>query len=137
MELTSEDSRRVVKKLWGKEDWIVNSDLYCGKILTIVPGYRSSLHYHPHKTETFLCIVGSVCLEIYPEGVSKGVLRGDKKLLYLSSWKRSAFTLQAGVPHRFWTLTKDPALVVEFSTHHNDEDVVRLEPSGKNETQIY
>lgn len=135
MELTTKSNRHIVKKLWGEEDWIVNSKEYCGKLLTLVPGYQSSMHYHKNKTETFLCLVGSVCLEIYPEGVSKGVLQGSSRLLYLSSYAYNAFTLDVGVPHRFWCLTKDPALVVEFSTHHSDEDVVRLEPSQKRKNE--
>jgi hypothetical protein len=42
-----------VKKGWGSELWLVNGDLYCGKILRFNKGKKCSLHYHKLKTETF------------------------------------------------------------------------------------
>ncbi len=42
-----------VNKVWGSEEWIVNNSTYCGKILNIKKGYRSSIHYHKNKHETF------------------------------------------------------------------------------------
>ncbi len=33
-------------KGWGREAWIANTPLYCGKILEIEKGKRCSLHYH-------------------------------------------------------------------------------------------
>jgi hypothetical protein len=40
---------RIVPKGWGREVWIANNDLYCGKILEIRKGKRCSLHYHKIK----------------------------------------------------------------------------------------
>ena len=40
----------VVPKGWGREVWIVNGDLYCGKILEISKAKRCSLHFHKLKT---------------------------------------------------------------------------------------
>jgi hypothetical protein len=42
-----------VDKGWGREVWIANGKLYCGKILEIKKGKRCSLHYHKLKTESF------------------------------------------------------------------------------------
>src|SRR5262252_2427182 len=44
---------RIVPKGWGREVWIVNGDLYCGKILEIRKGKRCSLHFHKIKNESF------------------------------------------------------------------------------------
>ena len=132
MQMTSKTTRTPVPKLWGEEDWIINTPQYCGKVLTLRPGYQSSLHYHPLKHETFVCMVGNVCLEMFPEGVTRlGKPAGAVRTLYMSSTMRNAVTLEPGVPHRFYCTTKSPAVVVEFSTHHSDTDVVRLEDSRK------
>jgi len=40
---------RIVPKGWGREVWLVNDELYCGKILEIVKGKRCSLHFHKLK----------------------------------------------------------------------------------------
>ena len=45
-----------VKKVWGKELWIVNCDKYCGKLLYLDKGATSSYHYHKEKQETFYVI---------------------------------------------------------------------------------
>lgn len=46
-------------KGWGKEVWLVNSDLYCGKILEFIGGKKCSWHYHKVKTESFYVLEGS------------------------------------------------------------------------------
>ena len=49
---------QIVPKGWGREVWIANNDLYCGKILEIRRGKRCSLHFHKLKTESFYLRVG-------------------------------------------------------------------------------
>ena len=109
--------------IWGAEEWIINTDQYCGKLLWIKSGFQSSLHYHKIKTETFLCLRGTVLVEYYPKGTEH-----KKEITVLKGWARDAIHLPNGVPHRFMAKSED-ALVVEFSTYHSDEDVVRLEES--------
>jgi mannose-6-phosphate isomerase-like protein (cupin superfamily) len=56
MEVGMDRSRKPVHvepKGWGREVWIANNPLYCGKILEIRKGRRCSLHYHKRKTESF------------------------------------------------------------------------------------
>jgi D-lyxose ketol-isomerase len=121
---SSKFDREFVEKVWGVEEVIVNTHKYCGKLMWLKPGYQSSLHYHDIKDETFLCIEGSVWLEwLTPQGEYKTTL--------LTKHNRSAFRLMPGTPHRFWAAYDEPALVVEFSTAHNDNDVTRLEESKK------
>ena len=48
-----DDDRIFVSKGWGYEDWIVNKEQYCGKLLFIKKGKKCSWHYHKNKDETF------------------------------------------------------------------------------------
>lgn len=120
-EETSAHDRKLVEKVWGSEDWIVNNNDYCGKILNLAPDGVSSLHKHRVKKETFLVIAGTVLLEIM-------IVENTPEFHVLRSWALDAITIKPGVPHRFRALD-GPATVIEFSTHHEDADVVRLEPS--------
>ena len=113
-------SHHYVPKVWGSETWIVNEPTYCGKELHIYAGFRCSLHMHPVKDETFYVIGGTVELEVgnSPETVqSRKLLIGDSARILPGTWHR--FSSRCG------------AAVVEFSTHHDDADVVRHEESGR------
>jgi len=104
---------RIVPKDWGEEHWIVNR-AYCGKKLLLRKGRRCSLHRHPVKDETFHLESGSVYLELGGKG----------------HYLRPGDTLHipTGTPHRFSGL--EASVILEFSTHHEDDDVIRDEPSG-------
>ena len=65
---------KLVMKVWGSEEWVVNNDKYCGKILNLNKGYRCSVHYHKNKTETFYVLQGKVLMETWG---SKVMLPGD------------------------------------------------------------
>src|SRR5208283_5704492 len=54
----------VEPKGWGREVWIANNHLYCGKILEIRRGKRCSLHYHKLKTESFYLRSGKLIVRI-------------------------------------------------------------------------
>lgn len=103
-----------VPKMWGRELWHHNDSDYCMKTLVIHSGAQSSLHYHKVKRETFLCVQGSVMLEI--GGDAHVLTRGD------------SITIEPGVAHRFRAVT-DAATVIEASTTHDDADVYRVEDS--------
>ncbi len=49
---------------WGREVWIANNALYCGKILEIDKGKRCSLHYHQLKTESFYLHSGRLRIRV-------------------------------------------------------------------------
>ena len=104
-----------VEKVWGSEKWIVNNDLYCGKILSLKKMFRCSLHYHKNKTETFYVLKGQVLLEV------------DDNAYMLSPG--SAVDIYPNQKHRFTGL-KD-SQIIEFSTHHEDSDSYRDEESKK------
>jgi quercetin dioxygenase-like cupin family protein len=105
---------KIVEKVWGSEEWIVNRD-YCGKILNLKKGFMCSIHYHKNKDETFYILEGKVGLEL--DGVKKIMLPGDTQLV------------KPGEKHRFVGL--DDSKILEFSTHHEDLDSYRDEPSGE------
>lgn len=105
-----------VKKDWGKEIWIVNNELYCGKILVLNAGWTCSYHYHPIKTETFYCLHGQFILNV--DGVETGIDSSSEPI-----------TITAGTPHSF--RSRIGARILEISTRHSDEDVVRIKNSER------
>ena len=103
-----------VPKIWGKEIWIVNRE-YCGKKLILNKGFRCSMHYHKNKDETFYINEGKVLMEV-----------DNKKQIMLSG---DSILITPGMKHRFTGLENSE--IIEFSTHHEDEDSYRDEESGK------
>ncbi len=106
---------KIVPKLWGHEEWIVNDSKYCGKKLVFKErGYACSLHFHKIKDETFYISKGSVLVELED---------GNKK------WSRimtpgDVQRILPGINHRIIAL--EPAEVMEFSTYHRDDDSYRI-----------
>lgn len=105
---------KIVQKVWGQEEWIVNKD-YCGKKLVLKKGYRCSMHYHKKKDETFYIIKGKVLMET----------NGDKRIMLPGD----SIHINPNLKHRFTGL--EDSEIIEFSTHHEDEDSYREELSGK------
>ena len=102
-----------VAKKWGKEIWLVNEPEYCAKLLIIEPGCQCSYHRHPVKKETFCCLWGEV----------KVFCEGQQVILTQTS---EPFTVETGLFHCF--SSEYPLnILLEVSTHHDDNDVVRME----------
>jgi len=114
------DGFKKVDKAWGQEIWLVNNERYCAKLLYINAGWQCSLHYHPIKKETFIVVDGGVGLEVMET-------HGNSHNLQLIAGE--TYTLEPKVAHRFWSYTDQPAVVLEISSTHSDDDVVRLEES--------
>jgi hypothetical protein len=115
---------KTVPKAWGRETWIVNEPQYCAKWLEILPGWQCSKHYHPIKTESFMGHFGTTIVEVWP----KFPAEGPPQEIVLESW--DVLHLLPFTPHRFRNDSIiDPTVLLEISTHHNDDDVVRLEES--------
>lgn len=104
----------IYKKVWGFEHWIVNKE-YCGKKLILFKGYRCSYHYHKIKDETFYILSGKVLMEI--NGEERIMLPGDK--VHILPYTK----------HRFSGI--EPSEIMEFSTHHIEEDSYRESESGR------
>ncbi|MFA5306401.1 MAG: cupin domain-containing protein [Candidatus Babeliales bacterium] len=109
----------VVDKEWGHEEWIANTNAYCGKKLVFKAGYHCSMHQHKIKDETFYIQSGTVVLDTeYQDKVERRIMQaGDTMHILPFMW------------HRITALT--PAEVLEFSTFHMDEDSYRKSTSGK------
>lgn len=108
----------IVPKLWGREEWIVNNEKYCGKKLIFFQGHRCSLHYHKIKEESFYVLSGKIYLELVDNGKNFYRVMGPGDIAHIKSY----------VQHRITALTD--AEVMEFSTFHMEDDSYRMEESG-------
>ena len=109
-----------VPKAWGEEHWIVNRD-YCGKKLVLRKNRRCSLHSHKEKDEVFYIVSGKVRMEI--GGKTYALLPGD--FVHISP----------STDHRFTGM--EDSEIIEFSTHHEEEDSFRKEFSGHADPKRY
>lgn len=123
---------KFVEKLWGHEQWLQDDGGtavgYCGKILTLFKGYKTSLHYHPQKHETMYVNQGTLELQL---GLAPGE-HSIRQYAYHTLKPGDKIEIRPGVAHRMVCASKDIPYVeiFEVSTPHSDDDVVRLEPSG-------
>lgn len=104
-----------IDKAWGYEEVVANEAEYCLKRLVIQPKKKCSLHFHRVKKETFFVQSGLVRLEQKPN--LDELLKPNESRVILPL-----------TPHRFSSV--HGAVLLEVSTHHSDDDVVRIEPSG-------
>jgi len=105
-----------VSKGWGHEEWICNFDKYCGKILVINPNKKCSVHFHIIKDEVLYCDVGSFNIIYYWDD-------GDESNAYIT--KGMSFHVPPGLKHQM-IAGSDGARIIEFSTHHEDSDSIRI-----------
>ena len=103
-----------VKKVWGVERWLINCDKYCSKFLFLNKGATSSYHYHKEKQETFYVLMGKVLLTVEGKDYEMNPLTG-------------VITIEPNEKHKFFGIAD--STILEVSTHHDDEDVYRLEES--------
>ena len=102
-------------KGWGSETWLVNTPLYCAKILTLKKGKRCSLHYHKVKTETMLVVEGRVLMLF---GASQDSLQS------MELGVGDVFHISPGLLHQFEGISD--SIIHEFSTEHFESDSFRL-----------
>lgn len=104
-------------KGWGHEEWIINNELYCGKILKFNAGKRCSYHFHKLKTETFYIQDGKIRV-IYSYG---------DDIQHANTVELSAgdiFHVPVGLRHQIVAI--EVSNVFEFSTPHYEEDSYRI-----------
>ena len=122
------NSKKIVKKPWGKEVWLELNEKYCYKIIYINKGHRTSYQYHIKKLETNYLIEGEA--EIWLEN-DEGII--DKFIMK----KDQHFTVLPSRKHRVIALTD--IILQEVSTPEID-DVVRIQddaerPDGRIENE--
>jgi mannose-6-phosphate isomerase-like protein (cupin superfamily) len=108
---------RIVPKGWGREVWIANNELYCGKILEIKQGKRCSLHYHKIKNESFYLRSGRLLVRVKENADSAVVEEFEMK-------PGDCMDVPRGLVHQMEAL--EDAELYEFSTQHFDSDSRRL-----------
>ena len=116
--MDSFDDIKIVPKGWGFEKWIVNTELYCGKLLHFNMGKRCSWHYHKIKDETFYVQSGELLL-MYGEDddINKG------KIMVMRPG--DTFHVYPGLRHQMQARVDTE--LFEFSTQHFDSDSYRIE----------
>jgi len=105
------------KKGWGHEEWVANSEKYCGKILRFEAGKRCSWHYHNIKDEVFYLLSGKLELK-----VSHGDDLQEAQTLMLE--KGDVFHVTTGMRHQMIAI--EDSELLEVSTQHFEEDSIRL-----------
>ena len=109
----------VEPKGWGREVWIANNPLYCGKILEIQQGKRCSLHYHKLKTESFYLLSGKLKVRIRPAPDADAAATEEFEMV-----SGECMDIAPGLVHQMEAL--EDARLLEFSTQHFDSDSYRL-----------
>jgi mannose-6-phosphate isomerase-like protein (cupin superfamily) len=108
---------RIVPKGWGREVWIANNELYCGKILEIKKGKRCSLHYHRIKNESFYLRSGRLLVRVKE---SAGAIVMEE----FEMGPGDCMDVPSGLVHQMEAL--EDSELFEFSTQHFDSDSHRL-----------
>ncbi len=104
-------------KGWGYEKWIVNSTLYCGKLLFFHKNKKCSFHFHKKKTETFYLQSGLLkVLHSFEDDISQA------KEIILNPG--DSFHVPIGLRHQMIALENSE--LFEFSTQHFEEDSHRI-----------
>lgn len=115
--IESFDRTAVVSKVWGYEVWHFNTDTLCMKTLVIYPGCACSYHYHSKKYEIFTCLDSSVKGKLY-------ITLGNRPERLLKRGEH--IIISPGTPHTFRVEGQEPGALLEFSTHHLEDDSYRL-----------
>lgn len=108
---------KLVAKVWGEEQYITNTDNYCGKLLHVKPGFVCSDHCHKIKDETFYVLAGHGAIRI--NGGVRPITVGDTLWILPLDWH--CFATAGGMT------------LLEISTHHDDADVERIRCSPSHE----
>jgi quercetin dioxygenase-like cupin family protein len=112
------ETQHIAQKGWGHERWVVNNELYCGKLLVFNKGKCCSWHFHAVKDEVLLLHSGSLKV-LYSTGNDIG--EAQEVILQPGD----AFHVPVGLRHRMVALEESE--VYEFSTHHEDADSIRIQ----------
>lgn len=112
------ENRVFVSKKWGWEDWIYNGK-YCGKILFIKAGKKTSFHYHKEKDEVIYVQSGMIDLI---HNSDDDEMKSKKTLLNTND----AFRIKPQLRHRIIAVTD--CYIFETSTHHDEKDIIRINP---------
>jgi mannose-6-phosphate isomerase-like protein (cupin superfamily) len=108
---------QTVSKGWGHEVVIVNTPLYCGKILHFNTGAKFSMHFHMKKTETWYIQSGRFHF--------RWIDTTNADILESMLVAGDCVTIHPGDPHQLACVESGD--VYEFSTEHFDSDSYRVQ----------
>jgi rfaE bifunctional protein kinase chain/domain len=114
------DRISVVGKEWGYEVWHFNTPVLCQKTLVVYPNFACSYHGHSIKYEVFTCLDSGPSNQLY---ITVGI--EPERLMKPGNY----VIIQPGVKHTFRCAGTEPAALLEFSTHHREDDSYRAWPS--------
>ncbi len=139
---------QIVKKKWGREEWIVNSvnPPYCGKRLFVTKGYRVSFHKHKDKDEVFYLSDGRVLMTTDGRIERTTAIKHEnafdtfdvEQLDGEQQWMMEvgdSTHIYPGTYHSFAGF--EGAEIYEFSSHHDNNDTYRKDVSGKADFSEY
>jgi mannose-6-phosphate isomerase-like protein (cupin superfamily) len=104
-------------KGWGHEEWIYNSDSYCGKFLVFKAGKKCSWHFHKIKDETFHLVEGKMLVNF---SFDDSLEESDQVELNIGD----SFNVPPGMRHQMIAIADSKLL--EISTTHFEEDSYRI-----------
>lgn len=105
-------------KGWGYEDWIVNNDKYCGKLLFFKKDKKCSYHFHKIKDEVFYLQSGKLIVKF----ADHDDLTNANEVVMLPG---DSFHVYTGLRHQMIAL--EDSELFEFSTQHFEEDSYRIQ----------
>ena len=121
------EKAKYVPKGWGFERWIVNNDQYCGKELFVAKDRKFSVHYHKIKDETFYVTKGQAILRWTMLPKNWDDVASTHHGLPMNETIISPgdiFHVPVKMVHQIEAISD--FTMMEFSTHHDDEDSYRL-----------
>lgn len=107
-----------VEKGWGSEEVLFNNEELCGKILRFKKGAKFSMHSHKLKREAFWVMSGKLKVT----GIR--TLSARQYCIFLKTG--DVLEVPRGAFHQIEA--QEESALVEFSTHHDDEDSYRVLP---------
>jgi len=106
------------EKAWGHEMWIINNELYCGKLLVFKKDKEFSMHFHLLKDEAWYISKGEFQYTYIDTETSE-----HKQIIVREG---DCIHLMPGQPHQMLAI-EEGSCIFEVSTQHFDSDSYRVQ----------
>ncbi len=112
------------EKAWGYELWIINNELYCGKLLVFKKDKEFSMHFHLLKDEAWYISKGQF--------LYKFIDTETATIKEMTVSEGDCIHLIPGQPHQMLAI-EEGSCIFEVSTQHFDSDSYRVMPGYSQE----